>query len=998
MKHLSPAIQKQFSIRAFVANWFFVPILLLLTYTSNAQAPTSLQYPTPNVVSIGSGSVFYSPTVSGSVSSYSITPSLPGGISFNVNTGVISGVPTTTSLTTIYTVTATNSFGSTTGTISIQITSPYFNVGYNTLSFVNSSTTVTNLKGNGTHQGDSVLYKKVITISGQAIDCIVTTYSLTNVSSFDAYDQEATSGTYYTDNLSQFFSPQLNFSAAGSVIFKFHFILGNSYVNSANPGTSVILQNVRVNTYDIDGNGSTNSNQYNEFDGFDTSELGNPTNIVATYNATTGLTKFRSNTSTNTISVTDSKTRLRLTYNSMSDFSLNVGADAGGTGTNGLAYFFVDFSTGSVAFSTAVKDAAPAIDLDTTIPGVNNAGSACSAPLNFTGGSNQTNVHSSSVSNFTQLSLKYATASILDGANEKLLVNGATLGGSIALNANPSVSNLTLGGVVYSVSGSVTAGYRTLVFTRNAGSFVTANIEALLDAFQYQNTSSTRTNGIRAFIVNARNAAYESPNAVFTATINCGKISGNIWHDANGLSDNTVNANGPNGQFAAASAYAVLVNPTTNAVMKTTPILAGGAYTFGSIDTGSYNIFISNTSTPGTTLTTPSYPNGGYISTGENLGAGAGNDQLIDGKLRVTLGTLEVTNANFGIQIPPTTVSSTYSNIPNPGGFNVYAAPTGAFGASDVDGTIDSIKITSFPTGANYLKIGSDYYSNPVGGQCPPQASCKPWAGSVSLAYADVATVAVDPSADGNTTVVIPFTAKDNGLAVSNDGTPSGITLNFIAQASPILVSGNVWNDADGSGTKNGSEPFTNAAGSGEVLYAILVQSSNTYSGDSTIYAVNPVGSDGTYSFSNVPANNSYEVRIVSSAALPQNGANLNTVTPKLAPRYVGVSTNNNGIITTYAMGTLNPRNILGLVTASKTSVNFGIEQTPTADPKTFSAPNTAFTKNITITIDGIPTYGINGNSSALQGSSLKSLSGNDPEDCASASSCALGKKYLISS
>src|SRR5690606_29135686 len=124
--------------------------------------------------------------------------------------------------------------------------------------------------------------------------------------------------------------PQMKFTAAGSASFNFQFILGGTYKNADTPGIAVYLQKVRINTYDIDGNGGTNTNQYNEFSGFDTSELGSPTNIVPTYNATLGVTKFRSNTNANTSAVVADPTRVRLTYNNMSSFQLVVGADAGG--------------------------------------------------------------------------------------------------------------------------------------------------------------------------------------------------------------------------------------------------------------------------------------------------------------------------------------------------------------------------------------------------------------------------------------------------------------------------------------------------------------------------------------------------------------------------------------------------------------------------------------------------------------------------------------------
>lgn len=62
------------------------------------------------------------PTYNGAgVSSFSITPTLPAGLSFNTTTGVISGKPTAVKAATDYTVTATNLGGSTTTTFSLAV-------------------------------------------------------------------------------------------------------------------------------------------------------------------------------------------------------------------------------------------------------------------------------------------------------------------------------------------------------------------------------------------------------------------------------------------------------------------------------------------------------------------------------------------------------------------------------------------------------------------------------------------------------------------------------------------------------------------------------------------------------------------------------------------------------------------------------------------------------------------------------------------------------------
>jgi hypothetical protein len=61
------------------------------------------------------------PTVSGENLTFSINPSLPNGLSFDTATGIISGTPTILQSPTDYEVTATNSGGSTSFTLSIEI-------------------------------------------------------------------------------------------------------------------------------------------------------------------------------------------------------------------------------------------------------------------------------------------------------------------------------------------------------------------------------------------------------------------------------------------------------------------------------------------------------------------------------------------------------------------------------------------------------------------------------------------------------------------------------------------------------------------------------------------------------------------------------------------------------------------------------------------------------------------------------------------------------------
>ncbi|UWZ84526.1 putative Ig domain-containing protein [Occallatibacter riparius] len=88
-------------------------------------APSNLVYPhTAISATVGAAITPDTPTVTGTVSSYSVSPTLPAGLAISASTGAISGTPTATSAQTTYTVTASNSSGSTTASISIAVLIP----------------------------------------------------------------------------------------------------------------------------------------------------------------------------------------------------------------------------------------------------------------------------------------------------------------------------------------------------------------------------------------------------------------------------------------------------------------------------------------------------------------------------------------------------------------------------------------------------------------------------------------------------------------------------------------------------------------------------------------------------------------------------------------------------------------------------------------------------------------------------------------------------------
>jgi trimeric autotransporter adhesin len=113
-----------------------------VTCTGGAVTPPSgLSYPSPQNYTVGVAIAPINPTVTGSVTSFSVSPALPAGLSLDSSTGQISGTPSVASAATDYSITATNGGGSTTFTLAIAVNIPQsaFTVG----------ATITGLSGTG---------------------------------------------------------------------------------------------------------------------------------------------------------------------------------------------------------------------------------------------------------------------------------------------------------------------------------------------------------------------------------------------------------------------------------------------------------------------------------------------------------------------------------------------------------------------------------------------------------------------------------------------------------------------------------------------------------------------------------------------------------------------------------------------------------------------------------------------------------------------------------
>ena len=87
-------------------------------------APSGLSYTSPFTATVGTAITPLTPTVTGTVTGYSVSPALPAGLALAASTGVISGTATAAAASTVFTITAANSYGSTAFALSLSAVNP----------------------------------------------------------------------------------------------------------------------------------------------------------------------------------------------------------------------------------------------------------------------------------------------------------------------------------------------------------------------------------------------------------------------------------------------------------------------------------------------------------------------------------------------------------------------------------------------------------------------------------------------------------------------------------------------------------------------------------------------------------------------------------------------------------------------------------------------------------------------------------------------------------
>jgi len=138
-------------------------------------------------------------------------------------------------------------------------------------------------------------------------------------------------------------------------------------------------------------------------------------------------------------------------------------------------------------------------------------------------------------------------------------------------------------------------------------------------------------------------------------------LSGNVWHDVNGMSDGFVNNSGaaqvPPAALIPPGLRAYLVNASTGLIERVAFVnTTTGTFSFSDVSMNSvYNVVLSSSNQIVGNPPPPSILPSGWIHTGQKNAnppnIPTGSDGLNDGKLVVPTGTTDIININFGIRI-----------------------------------------------------------------------------------------------------------------------------------------------------------------------------------------------------------------------------------------------------------------------------------------------------------------------------------------------------------
>ena len=285
-------------------------------------------------------------------------------------------------------------------------------------------------------------------------------------------------------------------------------------------------------------------------------------------------------------------------------------------------------------------------------------------------------------------------------------------------------------------------------------------------------------------------------------------LGGTVFSDTNGLTDGTVNGTGT---FANGSLYANLLDNNNN-VLASMAVLPSGLYSFSGVTNGNYTVQITtNAGTVGQAMPVSALPPG-WIYTGEFVGNGSGNDgSASDGLLAVTVNSLAVANANFGIT-PVGSVGGQVVLDVNGNGLQDAGETTGIGGVTILLQTSGvTAATTNTDSGGNYT-FGSLFMGN----------------------YTVVQTVPSGYLSTAPTTLSVSLGSGQNSTA------------NNFFDARPVTIGDFTWVDINGNGIQDSGEPGLSGV-------TVVLSQSNTLTHAMTTVVTKTSGTGGFYLFANLP-------------------------------------------------------------------------------------------------------------------------------------------------
>ena len=363
-------------------------------------------------------------------------------------------------------------------------------------------------------------------------------------------------------------------------------------------------------------------------------------------------------------------------------------------------------------------------------------------------------------------------------ANQKSVV--LRRDGSIEpLKTSTTLGNQGIGGVMFKFSDfGLTDGQTIYGYSVAAADFPSSGSGA--NMLDYTNTTyfPTNTNG-------TTQGAGGIDMIALTGIVREISISGNVFNDITGLTNNLVDGD-PLAAIEGNDLYVNLVDELGK-VVQSVAVEADGSFGFDAVPLGDLSLQLSILEgTPGNNAPAINLiPEWAYVSDMAGTGAVAENN---DGMISFFVGSENIDGLNFGVQKRPTAEIETLAAQQNPGGNVFVSVPAGAFGGEDFDGgTVDAIRISSYPIGADQIKINGisyDFLSFPAEGiTIPANVNGEPQQ-----------TIEIDP-AEGDVSVIINYYSIDN--AGSESAIPGSVTVPFTS--GPIIIVNNY--PATGYGT-----------------------------------------------------------------------------------------------------------------------------------------------------------------------------------------------------